>query len=189
MEIIKEIIKFGALVEKFGLISSHSGNISVRDDEYIYITKTKTMLGDLNENSIIKVSLFKNDENLEEASMETIVHRAIYKSSNYKAIIHTHPVYSITLSLVLENFIPPDSEGKLILNNVPVLKAKQTVASAEVAEKIPMFFKDGKAAIIRGHGVFAAGENLEKAFYYTTVLENSAKIYYLTKLWISSKLS
>jgi L-fuculose-phosphate aldolase len=187
MKTVEEIIKYGRLVEKYGLIASHSGNISVRNNDYIYITKTGTMLGDLKESDIIKVSLFNDDDNIKQASMETVVHKAIYLTSHCNAILHTHPVYTIALSLLLDELTPVDSEGKLILGNVSVLKAKQTVASKEVADKIPQFFKQSKIVIIRGHGAFSVGNNLEKAFYYTSVLENSSKIYYLTKLWTSLK--
>ena len=189
MDKIEEIIKFGKLSENYRLISSHSGNISIKDENYLYITKTGTMLGNLKPDDIIKLNLYKDDENLRFASMETIVHKAIYNHTKFNAILHTHPIYAITLSLLIDNFIPVDSEGKLILNSIPILKAKKTVASSEVAEKIPVFLKNSNIVIIRGHGVFAGGETLEKAFYYTSVLENSAKIYYLTKLWISSKHS
>ncbi len=185
MNIVSNIIKFGKLVEKYHLISSHSGNISVRDGDYIYITKTKTMLGHLKENDIIKTALNRDDEAMNQASMETIVHKAIYLNTPRKAIIHTHPVYSITLSLLMDSFTPVDSEGKFILKKVPVLIVKQSIASKEVAEKIPALFKNFKAVIIRGHGVFTVADSLEEAFYHTSLLESSAKIYYKTKSWIS----
>ncbi len=185
MSLINEIIKYGKLVEKYGLIASHSGNISVRKDDKILITATGTMLGNLKEEDIVETSLFAVDENLKFASMESVVHKEIYKNSDAKAIIHAHPVYSISLSMVLDQFVPIDSEGKYILDYVPVLKAKQTVASKEVAEKIHVFFKKHKVVIVKSHGSFAVADSLEKAFYFTSVLENSAKIYYLTKSWIS----
>ncbi len=183
--IAKEIIKYGKLVEKYGLISSHSGNISVRDGDYIYITKTKTMLGSLKEEDIIKIALFKEDNAEKYASMETIVHKEIYKNTDKTAIIHTHPVYAITLSLLLDSFIPVDSEGRYILENVPVLKVKQSIASKEVADKIHLILNKYKTCIVKGHGVFTSADSLEQAFYFTTVLETSSKIYYKTKLWIS----
>ena len=185
MNIVSNIIKFGKLIEKYHLISSHSGNISVRGGDYIYITKTKTMLGHLNENDIIKTVLAGNDDFMKQASMETIVHKAIFLNTQTKAIIHTHPIYSITLSLLMDSFTPVDSEGKFVLEKVPVLIVKQSIASKEVAEKIPSLFKNYKAVIIRGHGVFSVADSLEEAFYYTSLLESSAKIYYKTKSWIS----
>ena len=185
MSQINEIIKYGKLIDKYGLIASHSGNISVRNNDKILITATGTMLAYLNESDIIETSLFVDDENLKYASMETVVHKEIYKNSDAKAIIHAHPVYSISLSMVLDEFVPIDSEGKYILGQVPVLKAKQTVASKEVADKIPVFFEKHKAVLVKSHGSFAVADSLEKAFYFTSVLENSAKIYYLTKSWIS----
>ncbi len=181
--IINQIIKYGRKVEKYALISSHAGNISVRDSDSLYITKTGTMLGELSSEDIVNVSIFGEHPNLKFASMETIVHRAIYQTNNYNSIIHSHPVYAITLSLLLDSFIPIDSEGKFVLGKIPILSVKNSIASEEVASGIKNLYTDNKVVIVRSHGVFAVGDSLEKAFYYTTVLENSAKIFYLTKLW------
>ena len=188
MKKIDEIIFYGNLIEKYHLISSHGGNISVRNNDNILITRTGSMLGHLKPEDIILVSLKnQNDNNLKKASMEYVVHKAIYDSSNAKVVMHTHPVYSILLSFFYEKIIPIDSEGKFSVKEIPVIDAKQTIASKEVAEKIKEFTKDYSAAIVRSHGLFVWAESLEKAFYLTTSIENSLKILYLYEQWIKEK--
>ena len=182
MKKINQIIYFGKLVEKYNLISSHSGNISIKIGNNILITKTGTMLGNLTPKDITVISIYdENDRNLKYASMETVVHKSIYLNSNAKAIIHTHPEYLIFLSLILEKFKPVDSEGKFLIKELPIIKAKNTIASKEVAEKIGKIAKNNSAALVASHGLFVWAETIEKAFYITTALEKSAKIYYLIK--------
>jgi len=185
VKIANEIIYFGKLIDEKGLVSSHAGNISVRVNENILITKSGTMLGRLTSKDLTCVEIGdKKDKNLHQASMETVVHEAIYKNSNAKAVIHTHPVYSIILSFFLKDrFIPIDSEGKFVLKEVPIISAEKTISSKEVADKIGKIANLYPVAIIKSHGVFAWSSSVEKAFYLTTALENSAKIFYLTEKW------
>ena len=184
MNKVNEIIHYGKLIDQYNLISSHSGNISVRIGNNILITKSGTMLGQLKKNDLTLISFNnKDDKNLKKASMETIVHRAIYLNSDCSAIIHTHPQFTIILSYFIDSFSPIDSEGKFILKEIPVIKAKNTIASLEVADNIKDLVNNYSCAIVRSHGLFVWSDSLEKAFYLTTAIENSAKIYYFTQLW------
>jgi len=182
MKIINQIIFYGKLIEKYGLISSHSGNISAKIGSNILITKTGTMLGSLTPKDITVISLHDpDDKNLKFASMESVVHKSIYMNSNAKAVIHTHPDYLITISYKLKKFKPIDSEGKFLIKELPIIKTEKTIASQEVAEKIGEIASKYFAAIVATHGLFVWTETLEKAFYITTALEKSAKIYYLVE--------
>ena len=188
MKKINEIIYFGKLIEKYHLISSHGGNISVKINDIILITETGSMLGQLKPENIIPVSLkIANDSSIKKASMEFVVHRAIYESCNANAIIHTHPEYSIMLSFFYDKIEPIDSEGKYSVNEIPVISAKNTIASNEVANEIKKITRNYNAAIVKSHGLFVWAENLEKAFYFTTSIEKSSKILYLNKQWIRRK--
>ncbi len=188
MRKIDEIIFFGKLIEKYHLISSHGGNISIRLNDNILITKTGSMLGNLTPKDIVVVSLKNdNDNNIKKASMELVVHKAIYEASNANVVIHTHPEYTILLSLFNEEIIPVDSEGKFSIKKVPVIEAENTIASLEVAKKIKNYTNIFNAAVVKAHGLFVWSDSVEKAFYLTTSIEKSAKILYLHNQWIRKK--
>ncbi|TLM97910.1 fuculose phosphate aldolase, partial [bacterium] len=74
-----------------------------------------------------------------------------------------------------------DSEGQYLLQKIPVLTAKETVGSDEVAAKLPELLKNNRIVMVRGHGSFAVGQSLEEAYHWTTSLENVCKIIYLTR--------
>jgi L-fuculose-phosphate aldolase len=69
-----------------------------------------------------------------------------------------------------------DSEGAIILREVPVIRARNVVASPEVARQAAALLKDHRVVVVATHGSFAVGQSLEEALSVTTTLEMSAKI-------------
>ena len=164
-----------------GINNSHSGNLSVRMDDRLVITRRGSMLGQLEPPDLIETGLNKNDSNTTLASTEIDVHRAIYQKTPALAIVHAHPVYATALSLIDDKIIPIDAEGQYLIHKIPVLSVEQTIGSKEVADKLPELLKEYKIVMIRGHGSFAVGQLLEEAYHWTSSLENICKIIYLTR--------
>lgn len=184
---IKEIIFTGRVLHELGLVSSHGGNLSVRDGDFMYITKTGRMAGFLSEEDIIRLPVHSESEEDREASIELIVHREIYKNNlEIKSIVHAHPVYATTLGYFLDLFTPIDIEGELFIKSVPVVSVLKPSASKELAEALAEIFTGPyNTAIVRSHGSFSVGKSINEALKYTSTLENSAKIYYRYKIWKS----
>ena len=164
-----------------GLITSHAGNMSLRDGERLWITRTGSMLGHLGPDDLVETALSPRESPHPRASMELPVHLAIYRATEAKAILHAHPPSAVALSLLDEAIVPADSEGGHILGTVPVIAAVEVVASLEVAERASSLLQAHRAVLVRGHGSFAVGEGLEDALRTTTTLEASAKILLLAR--------
>jgi len=160
-----------------GLISSHGGNLSIRKDDSIFITRRDVMLAHLKEEDIIEVPVEGSGERDVEASRELVVHRAIYKNTNAKAIVHAHPDYATALSLTESKIIPQDAEGSFFLRSVPVVKVREAIGSEEVAKMLPPIFSSNYVvAVIKGHGSFSAAGSLKEAYHYTSCLEKTCKV-------------
>ena len=159
-----------------GLISSHGGNMSVRQGDRILITRRGSMLAHLEERDVVDIGLEENDANVALASTEIVVHRAIYAATSALAVVHTHPPYAIAQSLVKDEIVPIDSEGSYLLHKVPVVAAQLTAGSSEVAELLPHWLKEYDLVMLRGHGPFAIGHLLEEAYQLTSVLEMTCRI-------------
>jgi len=172
----EEFKKIGKLAWEQGLFSSHGGNMSIRLGDKIIITRRGAMLGDLKEEDIIETCIEGIDAHITLASTEIVVHREIYKNTSALAILHAHPPIATALSMLCNEIILEDSEGSYILKKVPVVAAKKTVGSKEVAKLLPDYLKEFKVVILKGHGSFATGMLLEEAFSYTSTLEHSCKI-------------
>ncbi len=164
-----------------GLITLHAGNMSLRSGERIWITRTGSMLGRLEPDDLVETALSPSESPHPKASMELPVHLAIYRATSAQAILHAHPPSAVALSLMDDAIVPADSEGGHILGRVPVIAAANVVASLEVGERASSLLQAHRAVLVRGHGSFAVGGNLEEALGITTTLEASAKILLLAR--------
>jgi L-fuculose-phosphate aldolase len=181
-EIIKEFKKIGNELFQAHLNNFHSGNLSVLKENYLYITATGSKLGFLEESDIVKLD-FSGDE-VKNASCELPVHKAIYKNTSAKAIVHAHSPYSVALSFFFDVIKPIDGEGKFYFKNgIPVLSVENSVASDEVANGIPELFEKSNLVIVRGHGAFAIGESLKEAAKWISSVENSCQIIYMKTMY------
>ncbi|MFZ5596184.1 MAG: aldolase [Bacillota bacterium] len=179
---LKTFQQIGSDLFRAGLNNSHSGNISVRLGDRIMITRRGSMLGHLGEGDLIETGLEKNDGNTALASTEIGVHRAIYQRTPALAVVHAHPPHAVALSLLGDEIIPVDAEGKYLLKRVPLVYAEKTIGSVEVERLLPEVLLNYKIAVVIGHGSFAAGRTLEEAYQLTTSLEHSCRIIYLSRM-------
>ena len=179
---LERFSRFGRELFLQGVNSSHSGNMSVRAGDRIFITRRGSMLSNLVEGDIIETGLREDDSHITLASTEIKIHRAIYLQTSALAIVHAHPPFAIVLSLEEDEIVPLDTEGVYYFKSIPVIGAGLTVGSDEVAEKLPPLLQNYKAAMVRGHGSFAVGQMLEEAFQWTSSLEASCKTLYLHRL-------
>jgi len=159
-----------------GLQNSHSGNLSVRDGNRMLITRRGSMLGFLEPEDLVEVSIEGDDGMLSIASTETHVHRAIYLETDALAVVHAHLIAATALTLLYDEIIPIDVEGSYHVRRVPVLSFEFGSGSKEMAEEIPKYLKNYPIVMVKGHGAFAAAETLEEAFFYCSSVENSSKI-------------
>jgi len=170
-----------------GLISSHGGNVSVldADGEHIHITRSGSALGRLRDGDLVTVGFDMPGENEaalaadKQASIELVVHRALYHAlPETKAVVHAHSLFTTLLSLKQDTIEPLDSESKYFIPRVPVLDVEETIASAQVAQLLPQLMCDADCpiAVVRGHGPFAVGKDLDEAWRYVSILEMSSRM-------------
>jgi L-fuculose-phosphate aldolase len=171
-----------------GYTTSHGGNLSESDGDSIWISRTGAMLGRISTSDVRKVFMSPTDLDAE-ASMELVVHRAIYQAwaarskelgipFGAKAIIHAHCKYTTYRSLISDAIEPVDSEGIMTLGeSVPVIAAENVVASEEVAARMgELIAGGGFVGVVRGHGPFALADTLEDALRLISCLEYSSEL-------------
>ncbi|MDD2716489.1 MAG: class II aldolase/adducin family protein [Candidatus Wallbacteria bacterium] len=173
-DIRKELAEIGHRLFLEGLNHSHSGNLSIRQGDTVFITRTGSQCGFLTYADIVGVNLNSSFQGL--ASMEYVVHRSIYLATKAAAIVHCHSPHTVALSFNTDRIVPVDAEGKFYFREIPVLSVENAIASAEVAEKIPLLFQNSPLVVVRSHGVFSSGKNLEEAYKFASSLEASARI-------------
>lgn len=159
-----------------GLVVCSSGNLSIRMEDRLIITRHGSRLGELQENDLIETGIYKNDRATPLASSELNVHRAIYQQTPALAIVHAHPTHAVALSLSEIEIVPSDSEGLGLMGQVPVLGRHTTIVPGALADVISEALKKHGIVIVRGHGSFATGQLLEEALHYTMALEESCQV-------------
>lgn len=172
----EEFARIGRDLWTSGAVSSHGGNLSVRDGERVLITRTGSMLGHLGPDDVVETTLTAPGPRDAECSVELVVHRAIYAATPARAIVHAHALHTIVRSLIEDRIVPVDSESLLRLGEVAVVTAASVVGSPEAAEALARALADKPIAVLRSHGPFAVGATLEEAFMAVSCLEASCAI-------------
>lgn len=164
-----------------GLVSLYSGNLSIRVNDKLIITRSGSALSTIGKEDLVETGIFTDDSATPLASSELNVHRSIYQNTVAQAIVHAHPTYAIVLSFMHEEVVPSDMEGHDVISAVPVIASESMVKAGALSKEIAETMRQHKIALVRSHGTFAAARSLEEAYYYTTVFERSCRILYLRR--------
>jgi L-fuculose-phosphate aldolase len=167
---LRDFQSVGLDLYRLALVTSHGGNLSVRSGHEMWITGTNTMLGHLQERDIALVYPDGRNEGPPPSS-DTILHSTVYAIGDAQAVAHAHPRYAIALSFEMDSFAPVDLEGKLHLQDVPVVEA-----GPRQIEQIANGLQSRRVVLLRGHGAYARGRDLWEALHWITALEESAQI-------------
>lgn len=179
MDMIRqEIIETGRFIVEKGLTWGTSGNISVREENNIYITASGTVLGDLRKEDILICDLDGNViEGEKKPSKETSMHCWMYqKRADISAIVHASPFYStmcacIPMQLKTNLFIESmyyDSD----LGRIPYFPA----GSRELAEAAAEACGNSHVILMEHHGILAADTSLKECRAAVEVTENMCKM-------------
>jgi len=159
-----------------GLVSSQSGNLSIRMGDRLIITRRGANLGSLQEKDIVETGINKNDRATPLASIELPVHRAIYQLTKARAIVHAHPVHTIALSMAVKEIVSDHLEDFYSMSPVPVVGWGMEVKPGGLADMVAGSLKNHQVSVVRGHGSFATGQLLDEAFHCTTELEEACEV-------------
>ncbi|MCK9520898.1 MAG: class II aldolase/adducin family protein [Dehalococcoidia bacterium] len=168
--ILRDMQEVGRDLYRLALVTSHGGNLSVRDGSAMWITGTGTMLGRLQERHIARVHANGSHDGPPPSS-DTFLHTTIYALGGAAAVVHAHPRHAIALSFDTGCFVPGDLEGQLHLKQVPVVEAGE-----RQVEQIAHALQSSLVVLLRGHGAYARGQSLWEALHWITALEESAHI-------------
>jgi L-fuculose-phosphate aldolase len=175
--VYEEFARIGRDLWESGAVSSHGGNMSVREGDRVLITRSGSMLGHLTPTDVIETSLVVDGDPADaDCSVELVVHRAIYARTDARAVVHAHTAHTIARSFATDVIVPVDSESLLRLQDVLVVSARESVGSAEAGEALAHALVGRRVAVLRGHGPFAKGSDLEDAFQAVSCLELSCRV-------------
>jgi L-fuculose-phosphate aldolase len=161
------------------LVGGNFGNMSVRDgDAGFSIKKTGAYLDAPGEPVFVPFE----GEVPKDASSEYRVHLAVYRSTQYQAIVHAHPPYAVAASLVADKIRPLDSEGEMFCPLIPVTSGAP--GTQGLADAVAGLMQHHNLVVARGHGTFAAGATLDEAFQLTSLAEHACRVIAFRKMFL-----
>ena len=174
MALRDDLVQYYRWLRDYGYNDSHSGNASVREDDFLWVTPTGAFAERLKPHDLIACLL--EGEIPPGASLDAALHRAVYLANpKVGAVLHSHGPYTVAVTLSGEDYLPPDFEGRYYFERVPVLGIPYADYWSEAPRRVAAALRDAPIVVVRGHGVYAAGETLERAYKWTCSLELSAK--------------
>lgn len=168
-------------MDRLGLVSGSSGNVSMRlsEDGLMAITPMGVPYTELAESDVVVV-----DDDLEPIegdlapSSESLLHLGIYsRRPDAGAVIHTHSVFS-SVSAVTGRAIPPIVDEMVVYVGGKIRVSEYAFPGSEdLAEKVCEALQDRSAALIRNHGAVGVGRTLKEALRVCSLIERVAKIH------------
>lgn len=176
----QELIQYYQWLRQYGYNDSHSGNMSVKDGDIVWVTPTGACADTLTEDMLVACK--QQQPSPVGATLDAALHLEVYQQNpEAGAVIHSHGAYTVAMTLNGEDFIPADFEGYFYFQKIPVLNIAYDDYLEEAPHRVARALAKNKIVVVRGHGVYAQADTLNLAYKWTCSLELSAKTAYLAK--------
>ncbi len=167
-----------------GFVSATGGNLSVKlDGEYFLITRSGSSFKDLSDKDVLTID--QNGKVVKGAglpSIETPIHLALYKTRpDIGSVIHAHPPYATAFAATSRPIPRITVQASELLGEVKLIRYEHPGSEALTKLCVKAFMEDDvRCALLESHGVLVVGRNLWEAYNNLDLLEETAKIAYLS---------
>ena len=161
------------------LVRGTWGNVSIRDNDKIYITPSGFSYEIMRESDIMIIDLDGTVlEGPHTPSSEWKLHVAIYKARpDVDCILHTHPLNSSIASVTLETVPALIEDSAMICGPEIKVAAYGDPGSWELANNTVAALGENGAVIMRNHGLVNVGKRFSEVFAGANVTEKNVHIY------------
>jgi L-fuculose-phosphate aldolase len=182
---LKEAIcEIGDRIYKRGFAAANDGNITVRlNESEVLCTPTMCCKGFLKPADICLVDMEGNQlAGCKKRSSEALLHLEIMKARpDVQSVVHCHPPHATAFAIAREP-IPQAvlPEVEFCLGEVPIAPY-ETPGSKRFAETILPFVNRSNVIILANHGTVSYGETVERAYWWTEILDAYCRILILAR--------
>jgi ribulose-5-phosphate 4-epimerase/fuculose-1-phosphate aldolase/nicotinamidase-related amidase len=108
---------------------------------------------------------------------ELALHRELYWARpDVGGVVHTHPQASVAASLHPERWAVACQDAVPFWNRIGFHESPELVATEEAARRLAVTLGDGRAVLLRGHGLVTVGEDVEEATVRAVQLERALRV-------------
>ncbi len=174
----EELVRYYRWLRVHGLNDSHSGNASVRDGDRVLVTPSGCCADTLGADDLLECPV--DGPPAPGSSLDAPLHLAVYRAApGATAVLHSHGVHTLALTLPGGDFRPVDFEGQYYFPTVPVIDIPYADYVDTAPDAVSAALASHRVAVVRGHGIYARGATLDEAYKWTCSLEHSARIAWL----------
>jgi len=183
-QIKKDICEIGQRIYNKGFAAANDGNITVRiGDNEVLCTPTMHCKGFLKPDDIATVDMKGNQTaGNKKRSSEALLHLEIFKQRpDVKSVVHCHPPHACAFAIAREPIpqcVLPEVE--VFLGDVPIT-TYETPGGQNFADTIIPFVEKTNVIILANHGTVSYGENVERAYWWTEILDAYCRMLLLSK--------
>lgn len=180
----QEICEVGRKIYAKGFAAANDGNISCRiDKNTVLCTPTMVSKGFLKPDDICTVRMDGTQiAGRKKRTSEVLLHLEIYKQiPEVNAVVHCHPPHATAFSVAGEAIptcILPEVE--VFLGIIPTT-AYETPGAQDFANTILPYIQKAKVAVLKNHGTVSWGETVDRAYWWTEILDAYCRILLLAK--------
>ena len=180
----QDICEIGRRIYNRGYAAANDGNITVRiSDNEVLCTPTMTCKGFLKPDDIATIDFTgKQLSGRKKRSSEALLHLEIMKQRpDVKSVVHCHPPHATAFAVAREPIpqcVLPEVE--VFLGETPITKY-ETPGGQEFAETVLPFVDKTNVIILANHGTVSYGESVERAYWWTEILDSYCRILMLSK--------
>lgn len=183
-KIKQDICEIGRRLYNKGFAAANDGNITVRiSDNEVLCTPTMHSKGFLKPEDISTIDMTgKQIAGAKKRSSEALLHLEIYKQrADVKSVVHCHPPHATAFAIAREPIpqcVLPEVE--VFLGDVPITKY-ETPGGQGFADTILPFVSKTNVIILANHGTVSYGESVERAYWWTEILDAYCRMLMLAK--------
>lgn len=180
----QEICEIGDRLYKKGFAAANDGNITCRvNDREVLCTPTMHSKGFLKPDDICTIDMQGNQTSgRKKRSSEALLHLEIYKARpDVQSVVHCHPPHATAFAVAREPIpqcVLPEVE--VFLGDVPITPY-ETPGGEAFAKTIVPFVEKSNVLILANHGTVSYGESVERAFWWTEILDAYCRILMLAQ--------
>ncbi|MBS0207427.1 MAG: class II aldolase/adducin family protein [Planctomycetes bacterium] len=180
----QEICDIGRRIYNKGYAAGNDGNISFRlAENQVLCTPTMISKGFMTPEDLCIVDMEGNQlSGRRKRTSEIMLHLAIMKERpDIKSVVHCHPPHATAFAVAREPIpqcVLPEIE--VFLGETPIT-VYETPGGQKFADTVLPFVKKTNVIILANHGTVSFGESVERAYWWTEILDAYCRILMLSK--------
>jgi L-fuculose-phosphate aldolase len=183
-QIKEEICAIGQRIYNKGFAAGNDGNISYRlSEKEVLCTPTLVSKGFMKPEDLCIVDMRgKQIAGRRKPSSEILLHLTILRERpDVNSVVHCHPPHATAFGVAREPIpqcVLPEIE--VFLGDVPI-SPYRCPGTQEFADTVLPFCKKASVIILANHGVVSYGETVERAYWWTEILDAYCRMLLIAK--------